>query len=116
LQLFQQLSGINVIVLYGGELAEGFLPSLKTYLPMLLNGEKLIVSIVGAFLLVRFGRREMMLSGLFILVVTCVGLFIGFQFHEESSSWSNILIMTCFFLYIISFVMTLGPIVWLYIA
>jgi FtsH-binding integral membrane protein len=57
----------------------------------------------------------MLLNGLFILVLSLFGLFIGFQFHQTHPDWTNPLIMVSFFTYIISFVITLGPIVWLYI-
>ena len=79
--MFQQLSGINVIVLYGSELAEGFLPSLKVYLPLMINLEKLIFSIVGSILLNKFGRRIMFLIGLFFVILGQIGYFIGFTFH-----------------------------------
>ena len=51
LAVFQQLSGINIILLYGPELAKGFMPELASEFPLFINVWKMIVSLITLCLL-----------------------------------------------------------------
>ena len=103
-----------MIVLYGGELAEGFFPSLKQELPIFIQIEKLIVASMGVWLLKCYGRRYLTQIGLLLIFISLIGLTSGFWMNEDVQ-WSKNLIFASFFVYIIAFVVTYGPIMWLYI-
>lgn len=58
----------------------------------------------------------MLSRGIFTLLLSCVGLFIGFTYKENNETWVSVLIISCLILYICSFAITFGPLVWLYVA
>ena len=117
LQMFQQLTGVNVLVIYGNELALSFLPQLQHTFPLMINGEKTLVAVFAVLLLAKFGRRRLLLIGQLFLIVTSFGVFVGYLNHEDESNryWTSPLILASFFVFILSFVSTFGPIPWLYI-
>lgn len=57
----------------------------------------------------------MMLRGQAIIFCALFGLFIGFAVNKPESKFLQILIIICLLAYITAFVITLGPITWLYI-
>lgn len=75
----------------------------------------MIVAIVAVLMLNRFGRRAMLIRGVFGVFLSLAGLTFGYIFHDKESKPMQILILCFFTAYIISFVLTMGPITWLYI-
>lgn len=56
-----------------------------------------------------------MLRGLVVIFLSLVGLAIGFSLDQPNSSSIQTLIIVCLICYASAFVITLGPITWLYI-
>lgn len=56
-----------------------------------------------------------MIRGNCVLSVSLFGLFLGYAIEDPDSKFVQALILTCFIVYVSTFVMTLGPIAWLYI-
>lgn len=91
------------------------MPQLKDEVPLIINGEKILAGLCGTLLLNRFGRRYLMLRGLVVIFLSLVGLAIGFSLDQPNSSSIQTLIIVCLICYASAFVITLGPITWLYI-
>ena len=82
MELFQNLAGIYVVTLYGRQLAAVALPDFEKILPVLLNALRLVMSIVGIALIRKFGRKQIMIPGVFIMALGLLGLFIGFLMNS----------------------------------
>lgn len=115
LQAFHQLSGINVVVVYGAHLARNSIPQLTNEIPIIINAQKIVAGLCGAILLNKFGRRYLMLRGQFIIELCLIGLSIGFAIDSPDSPRAQLFIFICLIVYVSVFVITLGPITWLYI-
>lgn len=81
MELFQNLTGIYVVTLYGRQLAKVSLPDLESILPVLLNLWRLVMSIVGIMLIKRYGRKRILVPGVAAMAVGLFGLFIGFALN-----------------------------------
>ena len=100
-------------MIYGRELAALALPNLMEELPLIINGEKMVVAILAVFLLKKYGRKWMMLRGVFLVFVALFGLFFGFIMHSPDNRSVQIIILIFFSMYVFGFVLTMGPITWL---
>jgi SP family xylose:H+ symportor-like MFS transporter len=116
MQVFFQLSGITVIVIYGTKLVEDVIPQWKYEMPLIVNGQKIFAGLFGTVLLNRFGRRFLMLRGIIILLLSLIGLLVCFSLKIGQYSIIEPLIIIFLIIYISTFVMTIGPITWLYIS
>ena len=85
-------------------------------MPLIINGEKILAGLCGTFLLRRFGRRFLMLRGLVVIFFALVGLSIGFAIDQPENKTVQIFIIICLVTFVSAFVMTQGPITWLYNA
>lgn len=85
-------------------------------MPLIINGEKILAGICGTLLLKKFGRRYLMLKGLYIIFVALIGLSIGFALENPNNRAIQIYIIINMIAFVSAFVMTQGPITWLYIA
>jgi hypothetical protein len=56
-----------------------------------------------------------MLRGIGVIIFSLLGLFIGFFVQLPDSQGVQVLIIICLIMFVSSFVITLGPITWLYI-
>ena len=109
LQTCRQLSGINVIVIYGAKLAQGFAPNLTSSLSIIINTEKLIFAVITAFMVVNVGRKTMLERGYFVLFLSLMGLATGYYWSgNTSNTWAHPLIMTSFLGFIISYEFSIG--------
>jgi hypothetical protein len=86
MQVFFQLSGITVIVIYGSKLVEDVIPQWKYEMPLIVNGQKIFAGLFGTILLNRFGRRYLMLRGIVILLLSLVGLLTCFSLKMDKYS------------------------------
>jgi len=114
--LFQQLIGIKSVVLYGGKIVNEVFPDLKKIIPVFTT---LIPAITAAFttnLMKKVGRKTLLQFGGIMLSFSLAMMCIGFGLKPNTESEGpNILIIFSLFVYMASFGLTLGPIVWLII-
>lgn len=111
----QQFSGINGVAIYGGKIAsEATSGELELLMPALINLEQVLATFVTSYLLVKFGRRTILLYGALFEGIACGFVMIGF-FIKDSSSAGEPLILMGLFLFMAVFGLSLGPVVWLYI-
>lgn len=108
------MTGVNVVVVYGSEVVGEFMPNLKHMLPVLINLEPLVTAVMTSYLLSKLGRKIIIQVGTGVLAVMLV--FIGVGIWTEDTSGGQVLVMVGMFVFMAAFGLSLGPIMWLYIA
>lgn len=117
LAAFQQLSGVNAIVVYGVDIAsKATSRELSALMPSLINLEQVIGTFITGILLSKFGRKSILLIGAVFESVSCALIGIGFYLKNDSienSSLGESLILIGLIIFMGVFGVSLGPIVWL---
>lgn len=115
--MLQQFVGINAVVIYGTGIAQDVLPDLAKIIPVVLNLEQTLASLLTSYLLTRLGRKIILQVGTLVSAI-CLGLIgIGFFImgNHESTTLTSIMIVGGLVIYMANFGLSLGPVVWLYI-
>jgi sugar porter (SP) family MFS transporter len=114
LAIIQQVTGINTIFYYAPTILDrvGFQTATSAILATVgLGLVSFLFTIASLFMIDRLGRRTLLLAG---LTGMSVGLaLLTWSFRHSELAWVTLL---CMCLYIVSFAVSLGPIVWLMIA
>ena len=108
--------GINILNLYGIELAQEFFPSLAPSFGLLINLVKTISATLSVLILNRIGRKSLLLRGVSVIAFSLLILYCGYEFHDQNPSIFGVFIIAGFFLYIFSFALSSGPLAWIYPA
>jgi MFS transporter, SP family, xylose:H+ symportor len=113
LAFFQQVTGINVIMYYGTEIFRSMGGASETALlqTILVGIVNLIFTLVAIKTIDRFGRKP-------LIIIGSVGMFIGIMslsFFIYFKSF-GILSLISVLIFIASFAMSLGPVVWVMVA
>lgn len=116
LAVLQQFVGINCVVAYGVDIIAKVIPSLAKIIPVILNLESVLAGLVSSLLLMKLGRKIILQGGTFMSAVTLIMVSIGFMIQSTSTSTSSIFIITGLVIYMANFGLSLGPVMWLYIA
>ena len=80
---------------------------------MFINIEKMILAFLPLFIIEKFGRKKLLVIGISVLAFALFLMFVGLLKKEDGGIFP-ILVMLGVFIYIFSFVITYGPIMWLY--
>ena len=111
--LFNQLSGINAILYYAGDIfrAAGFSKISGNFQSVLIGGMNLIATLVGMSLIDKLGRKTLLLIGSVGTGACLAGVAAIFytQTHRDLLVW---LLVT----YIAFFAISQGAVIWVYIA
>lgn len=116
--MLQQFVGINVVVGYGTSIAAAVFsdyPKLVNFIPVLLNLEQVITSLMCGYLLARIGRKKILQSGTFMGMVSLILIAAGFLIKHKSEGVGNAIIVVGLIIFMANFGLSLGPVVWLYI-
>lgn len=116
LAILQQFVGINSIVAYGVQIVAQAIPSLGNVIPVVLNFESVLASFIASILLAKLGRKIILQAGTLMATVTTSMVAIGFLVQSDNLSASNGLVISGLVIYMANFGLSLGPVVWLYIA
>ncbi|KAJ3307361.1 hypothetical protein HDV03_000009 [Kappamyces sp. JEL0829] len=118
LQLFQQWTGINVIMYYGNDLykAMGFSAFAASIpLPIIYNCVNMLMTFPGMYLIERMGRKKLLTYGAFLMAVShilvCVWLNLG---NSTGNSAFYFLAYINVLTFDMGFASTWGPVVWSY--
>ncbi len=85
LAALQQLSGVNAIVVYGGDIASNATTGeLSSLMPTIINFEQIIGGLLTSLLLKRLGRKSILQVGTFLEGVGCLLVCIGFFIKNGS--------------------------------
>ena len=90
--------------------------SIARIIPVLLNGEQILASIFSSYLLSRKGRVIILNIGTLVAALSLTLISIGFMFQNKVHDLGTSFIMLGLFTYMLNFGVSLGPVVWLYIA
>ena len=115
LQLFQQFTGINVVMYYAPTIFKdaGFANSHQQMWGTVLVG---LINVLATFIAIafvdRFGRKPILYIGCLVMAVS-LG-FIGYVFHVGVSTSPNMpyFAVACLLLFVIGFACSAGPLVW----
>jgi len=110
INIFQQITGVNAILYFAPSIfqASGFSTPSAALLPSVFIGIiNFIMTIAATFLLDRWGRRPLLLTGISGMIISLLGLIIAFLSTEATMKW---LATTSIMTYIASFAIGLGPI------
>lgn len=109
LQVFQQFSGVNAIVLYAQQIfSKSFNNELALLAPMLINFTVFLSGFLSFVILSHFGRKSILIIGFLIGCIT--NCFIGVGLGGDPI-WALIGALA----FMINYGCSLGPVVWLYI-
>lgn len=118
LAIIQQVTGINTILYYAPTIFEmaGFHTSFASILATMGVGAIFVAfTIVALPLLDIWGRRPLLILGLVGMFFSLIALSISFDLMRESG-WGKQAAIICMLVYIASFAVSLGPIMWLMIS
>lgn len=119
LQALQQFCGMNAFMYYSGQIfhAAGFQdPAIATVVVGLVN---VLTTLIAIKLVDKIGRKPIMYFGSTFLILSCV--IVGYIFNMEtqgvvlSQTMQYALLISCL-LFIFSFAISLGPIIWILCA
>ena len=115
--LFQQMTGVNSVALYGGKIVNDVLPNWNKIIPIFTTMLPGIGSIFASSLMIKYGRKTLLQLGGVFLVIPLIMMSVGFiaEANSNESLIPKLIIVFSLFLYMGGFGLTLGPIVWLYI-
>lgn len=116
LALLQQFVGINSVIAYGVEIVAKSMPSLSNIIPVVLNLEGVLASFVASLLLARLGRKIILQAGTLVAALSIMAVGIGFMVKSSNEPLSNALVIIGLVVFMANFGLSLGPVVWLYIA
>ncbi len=118
LGFIQQVTGINTIIYYAPTIFQlaGFADASSSILATVGIGiVNVLATIFAIMYLDKLGRRPLLLVGLVGMFITLGGL--SFTFHYGANMGElRWIALTCVFLYIISFAISLGAILWLVVS
>lgn len=113
LAIFQQFVGINTVIYYAPTIFgyAGFSSASAAILATSIVGVVNVLStILSLFLVDRLGRRPLLLSGIFGMIVTLAAMGIVFLIGPQHAGW---FVLICLLVYILSFAIGMGPVFWL---
>ena len=114
LAILQHVTGINSIILYAPDIfrSAGFGDNSSLWQTVCIGGVNLMFTFVAIGLVDKAGRKTLLLAGSAGMAVSLALIGAAFQLGMSQSPWLLLLIL----LFVASFAMSLGPVVWVMIA
>jgi len=114
LSIFQQTTGINVILFYGAEIFTnvfGYGPEDALKQQLWLAGVNLAFTFIAIFTIDKWGRKPLLLTGI-------TGMFLGLSILALTiySNQMGLVSLLAILLFIGSFAMSMGPVVWVLLS
>jgi len=113
LSVFQQFVGINVVLYYAPEIFKGMGSGTDTALlqTIIVGAVNLLFTVLAIMTVDKFGRKPLMIIGALGMAVAMFAL--GGVFFSKSV---GILALICMLVYVASFAMSWGPVVWVLLS
>jgi SP family xylose:H+ symportor-like MFS transporter len=113
LSLFQQFVGINVVLYYAPEIFKSMGSGTDTALlqTIIVGAVNLVFTVLAIMTVDKIGRKPLMIIGAFGMAVSMFAL--GTSFSTESI---GIVALICILVYVASFAMSWGPVVWVLLS
>ena len=114
LSVFGQFTGVNVIIYYGPTILEnaGFKIDGALQFQIAIGLINLIFTIIALWKIDRWGRRPLLVYGMFSVFISLI--IIAFQFTFDSSQGILILVMLC--IYMASLALSINAVIWVLIG
>lgn len=115
LSAFQQLTGINVLMSNSNELYKNTLTgNIAAYLSVIMTAINFIMTLPAVFIVEKLGRKTLLLFGCFVIIVAYLPTAIA-NIVKRDSEVVNIISVAATFVMIISFAVSYGPVLWVYL-
>jgi SP family xylose:H+ symportor-like MFS transporter len=113
LSVFQQFVGINVVLYYAPEIFKSIDPNTDgaLLLTIIVGIVNFLFTIIAVRTVDKYGRKPLMLIGAFGMAVAMLAL--GFVFFSGATGY---LALACMMLYVASFAVSWGPVVWVLLS
>ena len=114
ISFLQQFTGINAVLYYGADIFEkalGFGQEDVLAQQVLLAGVNVLFTVLAMFAVDKWGRKPLVISG-------SIGMFLGFAFLAITLMTNNVGILSLIgiLLFVGSFAMSMGPVVWVMLS
>jgi len=114
ISFLQQFTGINAVLYYGADIFEkalGFGQEDVLAQQVLLAGVNVVFTVLAMFTVDKWGRKPLVIAG-------SIGMFLGFAFLATTlmSNHVGILSLVGILLFVGSFAMSMGPVVWVMLS
>lgn len=110
------MSGINVMMSYGGEVVSAVAPNLKAIMPALLMLFYLLSSLLSLPFLRKYGRKELTLYGSIGLLISLLAISLGYYLTNSQPAMSQLLIVIFLFVYLLIYGLTYAPVMWIWVS
>lgn len=115
LSAFQQLTGINVLMSNSNELYKNTLTgNVAAYLSVIMTGINFIMTVPAIFVVEKLGRKTLLLFGSFVIIIAYVPTAIA-NVVKNDHPVVNAISAAATFVMIISFAVSYGPVLWVYL-
>ncbi|KAF8821765.1 facilitative glucose transporter GT1 [Cardiosporidium cionae] len=116
LLFFQQITGINLLITNSNNVfrSVGLDGSILTGLSVGLTGVNVLMTLPAIFIIDRYGRRSLLIAGVFGQTVAMVAGMVA-NFVDPTSQAVGIVSVFSTFLFIISFAVAYGPVPWVFL-
>ena len=104
LQITQQLSGVNAVFYYSGDIFNKAKPEIADFLTASVGLLNVFLTILSVFIMDKAGRRALLIFGEIVMIIVGVLYTISFSFKID------VLTIICTYLYVSGFAVGLGPI------
>ena len=114
ISFLQQFTGINAVLYYGADIFEkalGFGQEDVLAQQVLLAGVNVLFTVLAMFTVDKWGRKPLVISG-------SIGMFLGFAFLAGTLLTNNVGLLSLIgiLLFVGSFAMSMGPVVWVMLS
>ncbi|XP_075591125.1 hexose transporter 1-like [Dermatophagoides farinae] len=118
LSTFQQITGINVFITSSNLLFRlaGYTGDKPMIISLIMNAVNCLVTIPALYLIEKLGRRTLLLIGVGGMTLSILPAAIAFWFKDETNHIARTLATIGCIGFIISFAISYGPILWVYLA
>ena len=111
------MTGFNVFLLYGSDIAKQYLPHMPVSLSLIISLEKLIITGLASFLLFNIlGRKRLLVLGSALCTLALYSVVYGGYKIKYQEPGGEIYIFLGIFVCIFSVAATQGPLTWVYIS
>jgi sugar porter (SP) family MFS transporter len=116
LHVIQAFSGVNIIFFYSTALFEASGIKNAEVSTAVLGGAAVFVTFIVGFVIEKFGRRPLLISGEILQFLSFIVLALTRIFNYLSPAILNVISVVALVVFVIGFSFSLGPIPWLMIA
>jgi hypothetical protein len=76
--LYQQLTGVNSVALYGGKIVDSVFPSLNKIIPIFTNMLPAIMGVFTTGIMKKYGRKTLLQIGGILVSIPLIMMSVGF--------------------------------------